>query len=313
MIGQPPLVSVIVPCFNQGHFLAEALDSLIAQTYRRWECFVIDDGSTDNTRTVALSFTERDSRIKYLWQKNRGLSAARNRGLAEVRGAYIQFLDADDTLDRSKFATQVPVFARHPSIGVVYSDFVYFESKDPKAFRASNASYRERYGSADILAALLKGNFIVVHSAIVKADAAREVGGFDENQSRCEDFQFWLRVAALGTFFEYVPGVLAYYREVPASMSSSWVPQTLAAIRVLHRTGLHLARDPIEKRLVWKTISDMYARLAWFYSQSEWPWLRLFYLFRSKLAFSGDRTPLSYTLKGLQYVTHEIRKSYKLF
>lgn len=312
MIEQTPLVSVIVPCFNQGHFLAEALDSLIAQTYSNWECFVIDDGSTDGTRAVARFFTERDSRIKYFWQENGGLSAARNRGLAEVRGEYVQFLDADDTIDPLKFEKQVYAFSRNPSVSLVYSDFLIFDNADRRVQEEISETQKKRYGTKDPLATLFEGNLFVVHSAIVKARYAKEIGGFDERLRRCEDFDFWLRVAAHRNAFDYEPGVLSYYRRVPGSMSSLILKQMLTIIRILRHTGFRLARNPADKCTLLKTISITYGKIAWFYSQSGRCWMSLYFLCRAKLAYGGDKPFFYYLEKGFRYIVREIRRTYEI-
>ena len=102
-----PQVSVIIPCYNQGRFLGEAVDSVIAQTHGAWECLIINDGSTDNTAEIAASYAGRDGRIRDLYQHRPGLGSARNRGLAESRGEYVQFLDADDILLPEKIERQL--------------------------------------------------------------------------------------------------------------------------------------------------------------------------------------------------------------
>src|SRR3990172_4396851 len=102
-----PVVSVIVPCYNHGHFLAEALESVLAQSWQLWECIVVDDGSTDDTRQVVEAFVQIDTRFQYLHQSNQGLSAARNAGIAVCKGSYIQFLDADDMLEEKKLEAQI--------------------------------------------------------------------------------------------------------------------------------------------------------------------------------------------------------------
>lgn len=107
----PPLISVIVPCFNQGRYLPDALDSVLAQTYPHWECIVVNDGSTDDTRQVALEYASKDARFRYVEQENRGLSGARNRGRREVRGTHVQFLDSDDTISPEKFQLQLKAAA----------------------------------------------------------------------------------------------------------------------------------------------------------------------------------------------------------
>ena len=91
-----PLVSVIVPAYNAGPFLAATLESVLDQTHRAFEVLVVDDGSTDETATIAAAYAVRDSRIRPLTQANAGVAAARNRGIAEARGEFIAPIDADD-------------------------------------------------------------------------------------------------------------------------------------------------------------------------------------------------------------------------
>ena len=97
------LVSVIIPCFNQGKFLHDAVESVRTQTYPHWECIIINDGSTDDTDKTAKALISDDKRFRYHYQNNRGLPATRNTGLKMTGGAYIQFLDADDIIRPQKF------------------------------------------------------------------------------------------------------------------------------------------------------------------------------------------------------------------
>ena len=91
-----PKVSVIVPCYNQGEYLADALESVLYQTFTDWECIIVNDGSSDNTEEVANKFCELDKRFKYISQTNQGVSAARNNGIKASSGTYILPLDGDD-------------------------------------------------------------------------------------------------------------------------------------------------------------------------------------------------------------------------
>ena len=102
-----PKVSVIVPCYNQAQFLAETLDSVLAQNHENWECIIVNDGSTDNTETVAREYCDKDQRFVYLKKENGGLSSARNAGLDIAQGDYVQFLDSDDILLPNKFEYQI--------------------------------------------------------------------------------------------------------------------------------------------------------------------------------------------------------------
>ena len=101
------LVSVIVPCYNQASYLGETLHSVFNQTYVDWECIIVNDGSTDHTEEIAVLWCEKDSRFRYLYKENGGLSSARNMGIAVSKGEYIQFLDSDDLIVPEKFQLQI--------------------------------------------------------------------------------------------------------------------------------------------------------------------------------------------------------------
>ena len=117
-----PLISVIVPCYNHGQFLAEALNSVLQQTYNTWECIVIDNGSTDVTKGVADEFISRDERFKYIYQENKGVSAARNRAIAQSSGKYILPLDADDKIGLTYLEKIVKVLEEDTEVKIVYCD-----------------------------------------------------------------------------------------------------------------------------------------------------------------------------------------------
>src|SRR6266550_6173469 len=123
-----PLVSVIVPCYNYGHFVGDALDSVLAQTFENWECIVVDDGSTDKTKEVVTRYESKDSRIKYIYQRNHGLAASRNLGISLSKGAYIQFLDADDQIESRKLEFQSNVLQDAVDIDIVYGSVRFFET-----------------------------------------------------------------------------------------------------------------------------------------------------------------------------------------
>lgn len=114
------LVSVIVPCYNQGSFLAETLESVLKQRYTLWECVIVNDGSTDDTEIVAHQFIERDTRFKYVIQKNSGLSAARNAGINNSSGEFILPLDSDDLISEDYLEKAVPVLISQPDTKIVY-------------------------------------------------------------------------------------------------------------------------------------------------------------------------------------------------
>ena len=121
------IVSIIVPCFNQAHFLDEALQSVFDQIYKYWECIIVNDGSPDHTAEVAKHWIKKDSRFSYLYKENGGLSSARNAGVAISKGEYILPLDSDDFLDSGYLSTLVPVLQKDSTLGIAscYSNFFY--------------------------------------------------------------------------------------------------------------------------------------------------------------------------------------------
>lgn len=134
-----PLISIIIPCYNQAQYLDEAIGSLIKQTYTNWECIIVNDGSIDNTIDVALSLTKQDPRLRLINIENRGVSAARNIGIEHSRGDFIQFLDADDLIEVEKFKHQVELLSTRPDIDITYASSRYFYDDNPTALFPCNS------------------------------------------------------------------------------------------------------------------------------------------------------------------------------
>jgi glycosyltransferase involved in cell wall biosynthesis len=183
-------VSVIIPTYNRSGLLPRALDSVLTQTYKDLEVLVVDDASTDDTSEVVAAY-ESDPRVRYLPQKdNRGVSAARNRGLAEARGQFIAFLDSDDEWLPPKLERQMRRFRKlSDRVGLIYvgGTMVYEESTEP----AQRPAHR-----GDVYDQLLVENFIYPTSGvIIRRDVVDEVGFFDEQIPANEDWDYWLRVA----------------------------------------------------------------------------------------------------------------------
>lgn len=114
-------ISIIIPTYNCGSYLAEAIDSVIAQTLHDWECIIVDDGSTDNTKELVQSYIQRNQQIKYIYQENQGVSSARNTGIHHSSGKYILPLDGDDYIDPIYAEKAVNYLESHPDTKLVYS------------------------------------------------------------------------------------------------------------------------------------------------------------------------------------------------
>ena len=133
VLSRPPLVSVIIPTYNYGHFVKETLKSVADQTYKCIECIIVDDGSTDDTSERVAQVTTNDDRFIYLYKKNEGLGAARNTGITHSRGVYLQLLDSDDLLEPEKIARQVEYLEEHPEVDIVYGSGAISVPRLPKS------------------------------------------------------------------------------------------------------------------------------------------------------------------------------------
>jgi glycosyltransferase involved in cell wall biosynthesis len=176
-----PLVSIIVPCYNQAQYLDESLQSVLEQTYQNWECIIVNDGSPDNTEHVAAKWIESDSRFRYFYQQNSGVSFARNNGIGMAKGEFILQLDADDKI-ASTLIEKVVLGFNDPNCQLVYCDVMLFGFKEGK-YQLPSYSYEK----------LLVQNCFVICSAFKKSDWLK-VGGYDETLKSFEDWDFWIRI-----------------------------------------------------------------------------------------------------------------------
>ncbi|GIK40756.1 MAG: hypothetical protein BroJett011_45890 [Chloroflexota bacterium] len=234
----PALVSIIIPTYNHAHFLGEALQSSLAQDYPRTEIIIIDDGSTDNTAEVVQPFLTHPQ-IKYIFQENRGLSAARNRGFAESQGQYLNFLDADDTMHPSKVSKQVELLEHNPDVAFVYCD-THFVNREGEAFDPHmSVGLARKKLEGDIFDSLILGGYFPVHSVLIRRSALEQVGLFDESLRSLEDFHLWLRLAAEGFQAKYLDEKLVSYRKYSSSMSQNELTMRSTYDLVMHKIIHH--------------------------------------------------------------------------
>ena len=246
-----PLVSVIVPTYNYGRYIADALASLRAQTYGSWECVVVDDGSTDDTEEVVAREAARDPRVSYLRQRNQRQSVAKNTGLAAARGAYVQFLDADDLLEPLKFERQVEFLERHPEVDIVYGGVRYFHTERPRerlrAMFGEDRPWMPEISGAgrEVLPHLVHMNIMVINAALVRRSVVDEVGAFDPVLPPVEDWEYWIRCALAAKRFEFhdFDGALALVRAHGASSSRQYESMA-AATRAMRAKVNTLIDDP---------------------------------------------------------------------
>jgi hypothetical protein len=265
--GTPGLVSVIIPCYNRSRIVRETIDSVLAQTYGKFEALVIDDGSTDATRDVVSSYT--DPRIRYFYRENGGLSAARNSGLNAACGEFVAFLDSDDAWHPWKLAAQLEIFRRHPEAGLVWSDMSTFrntgEILSERHLRTYYAVYesvdfertRERAGTlaelvldaplifagcpyyvGDVFQEMFGGNLVHPSTAIVRRERLQKSGPFEPEITGpgAEDYHFYFRVSAYGPV-AFLDAPTTLFRLHPSQMSTA--------------NGLHEARGNLTVVLHW--------------------------------------------------------------
>lgn len=240
-----PLVSIIVPCYNQARFLSEAIRSVDEQTYKNTEVIIVNDGSKDNTEAVTLELVRQypKLKIKYILQKNSGLSGARNTGLKAAQGEYVNFLDSDDVFtDSSKIEVQVAYLKSHKSCSIVYCDAEYF-SEDKTLLEGRRIVWGDHTSGKVFLNLLRECNFILVHSVLIRREVMDTIGTFNENLHSMEDFDYWLRCAYAGLGFAYIDKVMVGYRIHGRNMTENTINMTLASIKFFEMVKTQYSLD----------------------------------------------------------------------
>jgi glycosyltransferase involved in cell wall biosynthesis len=207
-------VSVIVPCYNQAQYLDECLQSVIAQTYKNWECIIVNDGSPDNTEAVAQEWCKKDHRFIYLKKENGGLSSARNAGLKIAKGDYIQFLDSDDLLHKNKLQKQITHL--NETTDIVICDFFPFDhdSGDFLKIRYMNPFPNEQNYKNDVIIKWETELSIPCHCILFKKELLKQDAQlqFDESLPNHEDWVFWVKLFYNSKGIHNINEVLVSYR-----------------------------------------------------------------------------------------------------
>jgi glycosyltransferase involved in cell wall biosynthesis len=211
-----PEVSVIITTFNRAHFLREAINSVLSQTYQDFEVVVVDDGSTDDTRETIKSYT--DPRVKYIYQKNQGAGAARNTGLQASEGRLIALLDADDIWLPEKLELQIKALALNPRASVVYSDMYFFGSKSSTTPETFFQWLKWPPPKGKVIDKMVVRSFGHPSTLMTRREVFDTIGLFDENLPYCDDYDMLIRLAAYFEF-EVVPLPLVKYRLHPDQIS----------------------------------------------------------------------------------------------
>lgn len=214
-----PKISVIVPCYNQATYLDETLATVLNQTHNEWECIIINDGSTDFTKDVALKWTKKDSRFNYIEKTNGGLSSARNAGIKSARGDYVQFLDADDLIKPFKFEKQLNNISTSDISVCDYFSFVDGTAEKAK-YRYLSPFLDEKTYKKEIIVDWEYRKSIPCHCIIFKKKLIDDFNLlFNEDLPNHEDWEFWVKLFYHSNSLSNTNEVFALYRIRHVSMS----------------------------------------------------------------------------------------------
>ena len=247
-----PDISIIITAHNEERTIAEAIESVLGQSFSDWELCIVNDGSSDRTSEIVNYYTERFSQIFCVDQKQLGLSAARNVGLRSTSGPLVQFLDADDKLLPDKLKKQVEYLQRQEHVAAVYGLGRYFREN-----QEADVEYPLPEGT--LLSTLLVRNFILINAALIRRDTIHAIGGFKEFSKTifsiygCEDWDFWLRMAIHGHRIECQNEVVVHNRWTGRNMSEDVLRMKRSYAWVLDESASEVRRLGPIRYMLWRT------------------------------------------------------------
>lgn len=242
-----PLVSIIVPCFNQGHYLQQSVASALSSTSYPLEIIVVDDGSSDTRigRQLADAELLAPGVVRIHRQTNKGLSGARNTGISLAQGKYLQFLDADDMLTPGKIDAQIAQLLINPELDVSVCNYLLCDETRSMFTKTEEAIARFEINEEDFLYRWERGFVIPIHCGLFQHAVLRE-HRFDTHARAKEDWLFWTSLSITGTRFGYLHGHWAIYRHHESSMRRSYVNMgrawLQAGLKINEMVG---AREPL--------------------------------------------------------------------
>ena len=225
----PGLISIIVPCYNQGIYLKETIQSALASSYRPLEILIINDGSTDNSLELAQELEVQHPEVRVLDQANAGVTKARNAGIAAAQGEYLLPLDGDDLISPTYIEQGLAILATRPEVKVVYCQAEKFSASGRKPWKLKPFSLQQ----------LAKDNMIFVSALFRKADALA-VGGFSEDMKLGrEDWEFWIKLLKNGGEVVQLPLVGFFYRLTPTSKRKKTGGTAFKKARIAYLNAKH--------------------------------------------------------------------------
>ena len=234
-------VSIIMPAYNVAPYLAAAIESVCCQTFRDIELLVIDDGSTDQTREIAMAWASRDARVRVLYQPNGGISSARNHGLRVSSAPFIALLDSDDIWAPDYLQAQLDILHAHPEVDVVTGNAYFLGSRlDGQLARP----FPDTRPAPDLVTLIADEQSVFIMS-VFRRRVYETIGGFDEALRTNEDYDYWLRAATAGFRFYRNDRPLGHYRRRDDSLSASELRMLRGILHVYRKVRPQLRGQPV--------------------------------------------------------------------
>jgi glycosyltransferase involved in cell wall biosynthesis len=219
-----PMVSVIIPCFNHGNYLSKAIESVRAQTYKHHEIIVVDDGSADNTKSVASGYPE----VSYVYQQNQGLAAARNTGINHSKGSLLVFLDSDDWLIPEALEVNVGYILEQPELAFVSGAYMLFYELENKVRKVIQVVKDDNYVH------MLKGNYIGMIATVMFRKWIFDSLKYDTSLKVCEDYDLYLQIVRNYPAIQH-DKMIAVYRMHDKNLSGNHIRMLETAIALLDK------------------------------------------------------------------------------
>ncbi|MBD0850791.1 glycosyltransferase [Maribacter arenosus] len=234
-----PLVSVIITCYNHGKYLPKAIESVHSQSYQYFELLVVDDGSVDNTKTVCLNYPK----VKYIYQENAGLSAARNMGIKHANGDYVVFLDADDWLLDKALEINLNYLESDVNAAFASGGHTLYSELEDKSWNIQQEVTENHYCK------MLEGNFIGMHATVMYRSWVFEKFAYNTSLRYCEDYDLYLQITRSYPIVHHTQ-LIAVYRQHSHNMSLNYTEMLRYALLVLEAQGKKIKTSKEKKSLI---------------------------------------------------------------
>jgi len=246
-----PLVSIIMPAYNSAHYIGQAIESVLSQDYKNFELLIVDDGSTDNTKEIVQQFN--DSRIKYIYKENGGVSSARNRAIIRSKGQYIMPLDADDMMAPNFITSHLQEFEKHPEADLVYCDVSLIDADgEPIRVMKKPEYHNHRHLIRDLFR---QGHPIIPFRLGIRRSVFDKIGLYDETLVVAEDYDMMRRFVRAGLNEHHLRQTLHLRRMYPESLSRTMnLDRARSHFEVIRRFTDTFEYDELFPDVVWDEI-----------------------------------------------------------